>query len=140
MNLLVPGGLFVVALLAIGGAFWMALGERQSNRAAQSVATDTIVPPSSSGEQGEPAMSAEQTSTSTEEEQDQFVSAPTRQLEDIESAGHSFSMFNGQFYELAAELRALHRESQDIERRLEALSALVNRIESEYGEVGVEVE
>jgi hypothetical protein len=61
-------------------------------------------------------------------------------MEDEDKTDHPFSMLNGQFYELAAELRALHRESQDIERRLGILSDLVSRIEREYGEIGVEAE
>lgn len=141
MNMLILGVLFVVALLAIGGAVWLAVGERQdNNKAAASAApapSQQIAANSTAG-QGASAGRSAVAPAKVPLEPDEFVApAPAAPAAHGEQP---FSALNGQFYELAAELRTLHRESQSIERRLGILTEMVSRIEREYGEVSLEVE
>jgi hypothetical protein len=146
MNLLIVGLLFVVALLAVGGAIWLALGERQVSRNApahvEASATARQVPTASTTDrQRGPGERTAATSTPTPApvEPGGLVTAPAP----THPAAHGeqpFSALNGQFYELGTELRALHREAQDIERRLGVLTEMVSRIEREYGEVSLEAE
>ena len=141
MNLLILGGLFVVALLAIGGAFWLSLSEKQATGTAQAsrAATPTPAAPGALAATSLPPVQSEAipAMSAAAREQERMVSASAPADDETDQPFH---MLNGQFYELAAELRALHRQSQDIERRLGMLSDLVSRIEREYGEVGVEAE
>ncbi len=137
MNMLILGALFVVALLAIGGAVWLAIGERQGNG-------KTATPKGAAPAQQIPATTTMGQNVSAARpapvavEPDELVSpSPATPAVHREQP---FSALNGQFYELAAELRALHRESQDIERRLSILTEMMSHIEREYGEVGLGAE
>ena len=143
--MLILGALFVVALLAIGGAVWLAVGERQTSATKPSQPAPAIAAPgqqvpaaATSGGQGAAAERPVVAPATVPVETHKLVSP-----EPVSSDAHReqpFSALNGQFYELAAELRALHRESQDIERRLGLLTEMVSRIEREYGEVSLEAE
>jgi hypothetical protein len=136
--MLIVGLLFVVALLAVGGAVWLTMSDRQGS--GKALAPNAAAP-------GQPAPAAPQRVGRNESEvapatvpgaSDRLI-APVP----VAPAAHeerSFPALNGQFYELAAELRALHSEAQDIERRLGVLTEMVSRIEREYGEVGLGAE
>src|ERR1700739_4594373 len=115
MNLLILGGLFVLALLAIGGAVWLSLGERQAVATAQAPSAAPAPAASAPATVPLPVEQSETVpvmSTAPAREKHHMISAPAL-MED--KTDHPFSILNGQFYEVAAELRALHRESQDIE-------------------------
>lgn len=141
MNMLIPGVIFLVALLAIGGVIWLAMGERRESGSA------VVTKPATNGQAS--AVAAPATGTGSEEGKTAAL-APTipvpldkLTLESTHTGAHEESGFpalNGQFYELAAELRTLHSQAQDIERRLGLLTEMINRIEQEYGEIGVEAE
>lgn len=140
MNTLILGAIFLVALLAIVGIIWLAMGERQGSGKA------AAIPATSGNEQAHKQASAPSTTPMVGKVEGGTATAKgalsvPSQIEDaVPSDEQAFPTFNGQFYELAAQLRALHREVQDVERRLNALTAMVNRIEKEYGEVSLEAE
>ena len=141
MNTLILGAIFLVALLAIGGAVWLALGERQGNGSAPAPAA-----PTPASQQSQAPVTSTSDGRASTERRAAATTAPPVEAGDLAlapaqpatSGEQGFSALNGQFNELATELRALHREAQDIERRLSVLTEMVSRIEREYGEVGLE--
>ncbi len=145
MNTLILGAIFLVALLAIVGIIWLAMGERQGsgkapaavpatngNEQARKQASAPSTPPMVGAGRAEGGTATVKGAPSVPPQREEMVAVPSDE--------QAFPVLDGKFYELAAELRALHREVQDIERRLNTLTAMVNRIEREYGEVGVEAE
>jgi hypothetical protein len=142
MNTLILGAIFLVALLAIVGIIWLAMGERQGSGKA------AAVPATNGNEQARKQASAPSTTPMVGKAERGTATAkgapsmPAQREEmvAVPSNEQAFLALDGQFYELAAQLRDLHREVQDIERRLNALTAMVNRIEKEYGEVSLEAE
>jgi hypothetical protein len=144
--MLIIGVLFVVALLAIGGAVWLSIGERQSSvrESAPRAAANREQIPAAATTSGQGAVVERPAAPATVPlEPDNLVSpAPVAPAPAAPAARKEqpFSVLNGQFYELAAELRALHREAQDIEQRLGVLTEMVSRIEREYGEVSLEAQ
>ena len=144
MNTLILGAIFLVALLAIVGIIWLAMGERQGsgkapaapatngNEQTRKQASAPSMPLMAGAGKAEGGTATAKGAPSVPSQREEMVAVPSDE--------QAFPVLNGQFYELAAELRALHREVQDIERRLNTLTAMVNRIEREYGEVGVEAE
>ncbi|HLI05865.1 MAG TPA: hypothetical protein VKV40_04785 [Ktedonobacteraceae bacterium] len=139
--MLIIGVLFVVALLAIGGAFWLAVGERQQNGNAP--APEAASPGQQTPVASVPATeglgaAAGRTAAAPPVPREPGEIVPPAPVSPAAYTERPFSTLNGQFYELAAELRALYSEAQEIERRLGILNEMVSRIEREYGEVSLE--
>src|ERR1700694_482421 len=98
--MLIIAGLMAIALLAIIGAVALATGAEKTPAATPQTPT----------------------ATPTETELVPVQSLPTAQ----DNAQIAF--INGQFHELATQLRALHQQSQEIERRLGMLSQAAEAI------------
>lgn len=111
MNMLIIGGLFGIALLAIMGVVLMVVGERNAVEQAQvakpapaPVAMKQVVAPAPASPASEPA-SPEPATASAE---------PT---------------LSEQVYELSAQLSELYQQAQSLESRLSTLMALTERLE-----------
>jgi hypothetical protein len=118
MNMLIIAGLMIIALLAIIGAISLAISVEKTPAATQKSPAPTQTP----------AAPAE-----TKKELVPVQSLPTVQ----DDARMAF--INGQFHELASQLRTLHQQSQEIERRLSMLSQAADAIKrSQSSSVSVE--
>ncbi len=105
MNLLIIGGLLVLAVVTILGAFLLSRSG-EANGAATKTTPALQVPSQPSTP---PALATEASSA-----------AAHRQHQ---------SLLSGQFYEMADEIRTLHQQAWQLEQRLSALSEMVNQIE-----------
>jgi len=103
MNLLIVGGLLVFGLLAILGAAFLARGEKG---AEGTVKKPAAAPTPESAENGGLG---------------QNLPVPQEETQ--------LATSNGQFHELAAELRTLYQETQELEHRLSLLVKIANQIE-----------
>lgn len=121
MNMLLIGGLFAIALLAIIGVVVLVANDRsapQAQRAAFSTAQEakTVSEPTDTSRR---AVS-EQAATSVERAPDISAEVGTR---------GTAPMMEEQFYELSAQIRILYQQVQDMEQRLKALIELTERFE-----------
>ncbi|HJT57135.1 MAG TPA: hypothetical protein VJ761_11620 [Ktedonobacteraceae bacterium] len=126
MNLLIMGGLFVIAAAAILGAVLLSISEQRAEKARAngvptSVATNISSPAHNTSNSSGPLSRP----------------APTRQAGPV-TIDRSFaargddqqvSALNGQFHELAAELRTLYQHAWELEQHLRVLTEAVDRIE-----------
>ena len=120
MNLLIIGGLLVIAAAAILGAVLLSIGESRADKARANG-----VPAPVSTNIGSPANRP----------------APMRQAPPVtgertfSSRGddQQISALNGQFHELAAELRTLYQHAWELEQHLRVLTEAVDRIEQSQG-------
>lgn len=126
MNLLILGGLLVIAAAAILGVVLLSIGGQRAEKARANgvpapVSTNMSSPAYSTSNPGSGANRA----------------APMRQAPPV-SGGPSFSSrtgdqqisaLNGQFHELAAELRTLYQHAWELEQHLRVLTEAVDRIE-----------
>ena len=123
MNLLIIGGLLVVGVLAISGAVLLSLSEQRAETTRKNHELLPALPtnrnltvklrPLEEAVDSQPAE-AETTLATIEGEQ-----AP--------------STLNGQFHELAGEIRSLHQQAQSLEQRLGVLTEMVDHIEHSQG-------
>jgi hypothetical protein len=133
MNMLIIGGLAVVAVAAVVGLIFLLMSERRtalaSTRAAD-IPTATALP----AVRREPESERDTTPTQ------QSASVSVEGALPAEEVQHPFPILNGQFHELAAELRTLHQQSEEIERRLSLVNEMIARVEREHSQVGVAAE
>ncbi len=123
MNLLIIAGLFALGVVAILGALLLGISEQRSEARAKTAATPVTAP-------------VEQHTASISQE---AVAAPRRPTIPLDrSDTNAFIQqedkpatiaLNGQFHELADEIRDLHRQAWDLEQRLSTLTNMVDRIE-----------
>jgi uncharacterized protein HemX len=104
VNLLIIGGLLVLAVVAILGAVLLSRSGEANGAATKT--TPALQAPSQPSTPPAPATEA-----SSE--------AANRQYQ---------SLLNGQFHEMAGEIRTLHQQARQLEQRLSALSEMVNQI------------
>ncbi len=130
MNLLIMGGLIVVAALAILGAVLLSISEQRAEKARANGGPAAVATNMSS-----PANSTPNQSVSTNR------TAPIRQAGPL-TVDRSFSArgddqplsaLNGQFHELASELRTLYQHAWELEQHLRVLTEAVDRIEQSQG-------
>ena len=126
MNLLIIGGLLVIAAAAILGAVLLSISEQRAEKARAngvpaSVPTNTSPSANNTSNPGTPANR----------------SAAIRQTQPV-TGDRSFSSrgddqqisaLNGQFHELASELRTLYQHAWELEQHLRVLTESVDRIE-----------
>ena len=112
MNLLIVGGLLVFGLLAMLGAAFLARGEKG--------AAGPVKKPAAAPEPAENGGSAPELA-SKDVAMGQNLPVPQEETQP--------ASLNGQFHELAAELRTLYQETQELERRLNLLVKIANHIE-----------
>ena len=109
MSMLIVGGLFGIALLAIIGVVLIVVSERNAMARAQ------VAKPA-------PAQAATK--------QDATLAAPNAANVEVASAMEDAGpTLNEQIYELSAQLHALHQQTQNLESRISTLMALVERFE-----------
>ncbi len=137
MNILIIGGLFAVAILAIIGIVLLFLGERGAE-AARKASMQSPAPTV--------AKSARPTAPLTPADNHEPAARPVakepviqrrtfpRQAEAASAdADHEenalLPMLNGQFHEFVDELRDLHQQAWELEHRLSTLTQMVDRIE-----------
>ncbi len=135
MNLLIIGGLFVLAVVAIVGAVLLSRGDDANSTTGKNT---TAMEPSAQANllaRGAPAR-ADASSTAAPGVQAAYtVSEP--------AAGTSYTpatadglvqpLLNGQFHELAGEIRVLHQQAWQLEQRLGVLTDMVNQVERTQG-------
>lgn len=134
MSLLIIGGLFALGVVAILGAVLLGISEqRRENARANALAAQTLpvgeqtssLPPTSA-----PVTTARPTIP---------LDRPAALLDHEEPA--ALPALNGQFHELADEIRELHQQAWDLEQRLSTLNETIARIERrQNGHTSIEEE
>ena len=138
MTILITGGLLLLAVLAIAGAVLLGLSEprSQTSRANARATSSPTIPTPAPSQAPTASRAAEQTAPAGQGlpatvERPQRSSGDTQQLYAL----------NGQFHELAAELRTLYQQAWDLERRLRGLMERADRIEDKQDvEISIEEE
>jgi hypothetical protein len=120
VNLLIIGGLLVIAAAAILGAILLSISEQ---RAVKAHANGVPAPVSTN-------MSPQANRTAPIRQ-----AAPVTVERSFASRGddQQISALNGQFHELAAELRTLYQHAWELEQHLRVLTEAVDRIEQSQG-------
>ena len=133
MNLLIIGGLLVVAAAAIIGAVLIGMSEQRTQHARNA----SLKQPTST------ASSDLATRKLVEEPTTTRPNLPTTRESNLPSRGEDqrLSSLNGQFHELASEIRTLHQQASQLEQRLSILTEMVDHIErTQGGRISVEEE
>ena len=133
MNLLIIGGLLVVAAAAIIGAVLIGISEQRTERARNA----SLKQPTST------ASSDLATRKLVEEPTTTRPNLPTTRESNLPSRGEDqrLSSLNGQFHELASEVRTLHQQASQLEQRLSILTEMVDHIErTQGGRISIEEE
>ena len=121
MNLLIIGGLLAFGLLALLGSVFLARGERQERQAAAKAATAPS--PSAAAKTTQPLKPLSDTPDTPAVKMPETEETLPAVREEMPLA------LNGQFHELANELRALHDYAIELEHRLSVLTGIVDHVE-----------
>lgn len=147
MNLLIIGGLFAVAILAIIGIILLSLGERNAQAARQGAAQTTSPTVARTARPTVPLAPAENHDANAHSRmQEPTIQRRTfprnGETTDVDHKANSLiPMLNGQFHEFVDELRSLHQQAWELEHRLSSLTQMVDRIErSQSHSVSIEEE
>lgn len=134
MNLLIIGGLFAVAILAIIGIVLLFLSERGAE-AARKANAHSVTPPVAQTTRPTVPLTPEQ----SEPMPHPVAKEPVIQRRTFPRKGETsgtdheknslLPMLNGQFHEFVDELRDLHQQAWELEHRLSTLTQMVDRIE-----------
>ena len=127
MNLLIIGGLLVVAAAAIIGAVLIGMSEQRTERARNG----RLKQPTSTASSDLSARKLMEEPTTTASR----PNFPTTRESNLPSRGEDqrLSSLNGQFHELASEVRTLHQQASQLEQRLSILTEMVDHIERTQG-------
>jgi len=125
VNLLIMGGLIIIAAAAILGAVLLSIGEQRAEKARANGAAAGATNMSST------ASSASNQSVPTGRTAPIRQSAPVPVERSYGTRGddQQLSALNGQFHELASELRTLYQHAWELEQHLRVLTEAVDRIE-----------
>lgn len=135
MNLLIIGGLFAVAVLAVVGIVFLSLSERGAEAARRANAQLAAPPiarsarptvPLTAAEDREPAL---RTAAKEPVIQRQRFSRKSETNSADRDENQLLPMLNGQFHEFVDELRDLHQQAWELEQRLSVLTQMVDHIE-----------
>ena len=120
MNLLIIGGLLALGLLAIVGAVFLAMGERRTVAQSPPATARTTQPLKQPT--GVPAAKMPVTNETLPAVREETP-----------------LVLNGQYHELANELRTLHGQAIELEQRLSVLTEIADHIEhTQVGSVSIE--
>lgn len=138
MTIFIIGGLLILAVLALAGAVLLGLSEQrsQTSRANARATSSPTIPTPAPSQAPTVSRAAEQTAP-VRQGLPAAIEGPQR------SSGDSQQLYalNGQFHELAAELRTLYQQAWDLERRLRGLMEMADRIEDKQDvEISIEEE
>jgi len=131
VNLLIIGGLLVVGVLAIVGAVLLSLSEQRAETTRRN-------------QEPLPALSTNRNQTVKLRPADAEEPANSRSVAEEDSLAtfegeKGLSHLNGQFHEMASEIRSLHQQARNLEHRLGVLTDTVDHIErSRSGRTSVE--
>jgi len=133
VNILILGGLLLLGIAAIVVAVVLLLGEQRAEKArATSVtpSTPAASPVALEAPRPRPARTTQRLAASTPPVRQSVPTAPVREtpLQARADEQQHFAL-NGQFHELAAELRTLYQQASDLEQRLHTLSEIADRVE-----------
>ncbi len=120
MNLLIIGGLLAVGVLAIIGAVLLGISEQRAEETRRNRKPVQALPVNRN-----PTIKLKP----IEEAANSRPEATETTLATVERE-QGLSRLNGQFHELVGEIRSLHQQAQNLERRLEVLTEMVDHIES----------
>ncbi len=109
MSMLIIAGLMAIGLLAIVGVIFLAMGEEKA-------AATTAPGPKQAPTTARPTAEAEK-------------EPMAQQHLPVVREDPQVAVINGQFRELAAQLRVLHQQAREIEQRLSILSQAADHIE-----------
>lgn len=132
MNILILGGLLLLGIAAIVVAVVLLLGEQRAEKvraATVAPSTPAASPMALEASRPRPARTTQRLAPSTPVRQS-VPTAPAREtpLQARADEQQHFAL-NGQFHELAAELRTLYQQASDLEQRLRTLSEIADRVE-----------
>jgi hypothetical protein len=138
VTILIIGGLLLLAVLAIAGAVLLGISEQRSQPSrANARATSSPTNPTPAPSQAPSVSRAAEQTTPGRQGLPATIERPQRSTGD----GQQLYALNGQFHELAAELRTLYQQAWDLERRLRGLMEMADRIEDKQDvEISVEEE
>lgn len=134
MSLLIIGGLFALGVVAILAAVLLGLSEqRRENARANALAAPVSLP------------ADERTNSLSQMSAPLTTARPTIPLDRAARLDHeepaALPALNGQFHELADEIRELHQQAWDLEQRLSTLTETIARIERrQNGHTSIEEE
>jgi hypothetical protein len=114
VNILIIGGLLVLAVVAILGAVLLSRSDEANGAAAQTTPVLQAPTPAHDRAKSDPAPAT-------------AAAAANRQ---------QASLLNGQFHEMAGEIRTLHQQAWQLEQRLSALTEMVNQLELTHNDDG----
>ncbi len=124
MNIVIIGGLFAIALLAVLALVFLVRGEP---RTSKKNVTKVDNEPLKLSETAQVAASGTPT----------LPGLPTTEAEtEVMPELHNVQQFpvgNGQFHRLSVELHSLHGQAQEIENRLGVLTEMIEGIENDQG-------
>jgi hypothetical protein len=123
VNLLIIGGLLAVGVLAILGAVLLGISEQRAETTLKNAEPLPALPTNRN-----PTVKLRP----IEETVDSQPVATEKTLATLEGEQIP-STLNGQFNELAGEIRSLHQQAQSLEQRLGALTETVDHIERSRG-------
>jgi len=138
VTILIIGGLLILAVLAIAGAVLLGISEQRSQTSrANARATSSSTNPAPAPSQAPGVSRAAEQTTPVRQGLPATIERSQRSAGD----GQQLYALNGQFHELAAELRTLYQQAWDLERRLRGLMEMADRIEDKQdAEISVEEE
>jgi hypothetical protein len=133
VNILIIGALLLVGIAAIIGAVLISLGESR-REAAASFQGNRPVTPARSAAPTEATQRTEQVPVSPRPMATTDTSGPLSHIDREHSlttleGAQKLPALNGQFHELANEIRALHQQAWQFEQRLNVLTEMVNQVE-----------
>lgn len=144
MNILIVGGLLILGIAAVLGAVFLAISDQRqettrvnglklASEVKQSTPTVPIAPPVPPVQPVQKELVPPQTAPTVTTSDHQPPSKTTlvlngMQHEDVNDM-ENLPAFNGQFHELANEVRSLHQQAWQLEQRLSVLTEMVNHFE-----------
>lgn len=128
MNLLIIGGLLVIAVAAILGAIILGISEQRTEKSRTNGVTVATSRPVSTTPAAEQSASTGRVAERPVPTRQGFI-APEEQTLRIKGESQQLSALNGQFHELATELRTLYQQAWELERKLRGLTEMADRIE-----------
>lgn len=135
MSLLIIGGLFALGVVAILGAILLGIGEQRRENARTNAHSAPVPLPVDERTASLPQAAAPLTTARPTIPLDR----PNTRLSHEEPP--DYPALNGQFHELADEIRELHRQAWDLEQRLSTLTDTIARIERlQNGHTSIEEE
>jgi TolA-binding protein len=138
VNLLIIGGLAVVAIVAILGAIFLGVSEER-NTSARTAAASPVPAPVETPAAPAPRSAVTRPTQPLRPPTPRPGAAPGERAYTAGNENQQFRSMNGQLYELADELRELSQQAWELEHRLRSLSEMIDRAQQNHA-VSIEEE